>query len=246
MTRVAFICLGAYHIANWNKEQNFDRQSVYSIALTQALAIAEHSVTKEKDLDLSLFIMENTVSNPEEQIIKEFRDQFSHPRIKDVIYINDNSLGSKNKGAGEYMMCRAAIEKHKDTLKDYDWIVYYTLRQIIVQPNTLEAIYEIEKSVDKKDNVIIGGLDSWDKTGKKTFAAKENYCDMIFAMRPKQFFDYIDSMSPEELTKKKMNSEKNLYFFVNRGIEAGTIHAKELTWNGVMRYVQPTNTTEIC
>jgi hypothetical protein len=246
MTRVAFICLGAYHIAAWNKEQNFDRQSVYSIALNQALSIAEHPATKEKELDLSLYIMENTVSNPEEQVIKELRDQFTHPRIKDVMYINDNSLGAKNKGAGEYMMCRAVIEKHKEELKNYDWIVYYTLRQIIVQANTLQAIHEIEMSADKKENVIIGGLDSFDKTGRKTIAVKENYCDMIFAMKPTQFFDYIDSMSPEELTKKKMNSEKNLYFFVKRGVENGIIYEKELPWNGVMRYVQPTNTTEIC
>lgn len=245
MTRVAFICLGAYHIANWTSEQNFDRQSVYSVALTQALAIAEHEETKKKDLDLSFFILENTVSNPEKEVIEELRAQFSHPRIKDVIYINDNSLGSQNKGAGEYMMCRAAIQKHRDTLKEYDWIVYYTLRQIILQPNTLEAIHEIE-STTKKENVVIGGLDSFSFDGRKTIAVKENYCDMIFAMKPEQFFAYIDSMSPEELTKKKMNSEKNLYFFVKNGTEAGTIFPKELSWNGVMRYVYPTNRTEIC
>ena len=189
--------------------------------------------------------MENTVSNPEEQIIKEFRDQFSHPRIKDVIYINDNSLGSKNKGAGEYMMCRAAIEKHKDTLKDYDWIVYYTLRQIIVQPNTLEAIYEIEKSVDKKDNVIIGGLDGFTRAGSKTIAVKENYCDMIFAMKPETFVRYIDSMSPEELVAKKMSSENNLYDFVEKEVtdhKAPPCIRKRL---GVLRYDYAINKTEI-
>lgn len=245
MTNVAFICLGAYHIANWNKEQNFDRQSVYSVALTQALTIAEYSSTQGKNLDLSFFILENTVSDPEKEVIQELREQFLHPRIKDVIYINDNSLGSQNKGAGEYMMCRAVIQKHKEILKSYDWIVYYTLRQIIVQPNTLEAIYDIESN-KTQENVIIGGLDSYLSSGTKVVAVKENYCDMIFAMKPNQFFDYIESMSPEELTKKKMNSEKNLYFFVQKGIKAGTIFAKELTWNGVMRYVYPTNITEIC
>lgn len=245
MAKVAFICLGAYHIENWNKEQNFDRQSVYSVAMNQALAIADHQITKEKKLDLSFFILENTVSKPENEVIEELREQFSHPRIKDVIYINDNTLGSKNKGAGEYMMCRAVIQKHKETLKCYDWIVYYTLRQIIVQPNTLEAIYNIELH-GTNENVIVGGLDSYQASGVKILAVKENYCDMIFAMKPNQFFDYINSMSPEELTKKKMNSEKNLYFFVQNGIKSGSIFVKELTWNGVMRYVYPTNITEIC
>lgn len=244
MTKVAFICLGAYHIANWNREQNFDRQSVYSLALNQALTIADHEATREKNLDLSFFVVENTVSDPEKEVIAELREQFTHPRIKDVLYINDNSLGAKNKGAGEYMMCRAVIAKHKEKLEDFDWIIYYTLRQTIIQPNTLEAIYEI-KSTSQKENVIIGGLDGFTRDGTKTIAVKENYNDMIFAMKPKQFFDYINSMSPEELTRKKMNSEKNLYFFVQNGISANTIFAKELIWNGIMRYAQPTNTTEI-
>ncbi len=244
MTKVAIICLGAYHITTWSKEENFDRQSVYSVALNQALTIADHDMTREKNLDISFFILENTVANPEEQIIQELRNQFSHPKIQDIIYINDNGLGSQNKGAGEYMMCQAVIKKHQKALEEYDWIIYYTLRQIIVQPNTLEAIHEIE-SQSKKENVIIGGLDGFTRNGVKTFAVKENYCDMIFAMKPEQFFSYINSMSPEELTEKKMNSEKNLYFFVKRGVEDGTIKAKELDWNGVMRYAQPTNTTQI-
>lgn len=245
MTKVAFICLGAYNISSWNEHQNFDRQSVYSIALHQLLQLTEHSEIKERDLLLDLFVVENTIVD-QKDIIPEMGKQFTHPRIQDVLFTNNNDLGSKNKGAGEYFMCRAVINKHKDTLAHYDWIIYYTLRQIIISPLVLGAISDIEQGIlPKETNIIVGNPDYLYLDGKRVQSAPGNYCDMIFAMKPEQFFDYIESMSPEELIKKKMSSEMNLYDFVDSSTKKESGIPLTLKRLGVMRHNYAINTTEI-
>jgi len=244
MIRVAFICLGSYHIKSWSKEQNFDRQSSYSIALEQVINVANLKETKDKRLECNFFIVENTVSD-ERQVIEELKSQFSNPIIKDVQYINNNDLGSKNKGAGEYTMCRAVTEKHKEKLATYDWIVYYTLRQIIVAPIILKTIYESNLTQVNTPNVIVGTVSSMYANGKNIPGTPNNYCDMIFAMHPTQFFDYVESMTPEELTKRKMSSEANLFNFVETGRGNGSIVVKNLRRMGVMRYDNVINKTEI-
>jgi hypothetical protein len=246
MTKIAFVCLGSYHIASWTKEQNFARQSAYSIALTQALFLAELEETKKKNIECDFFIAENTVSSPV-QIIEELREQFAHPRIHDVLYLNNNNVGSKSKGAGEYMMCDAVIKKHKATLETYDWIIYYTLRQTIVAPILLQKITDIEAGLtpSHNTNVIVANPEYIYSNGKKVKSAPGNYCDMILAMKPKQFFDYITSMSPEELIHKKMSSETNLYNFVKEGEKRGEIVTMELERLGVMRYDYAINISQI-
>lgn len=244
MTRIAFICLGSYHIDKWTEEQNFDRQSVYSIALEQALNIAELQETKEKGLDCNFFIVENTVSD-KNQILEELRSQFSNPLIKDVQFINNNALGAQNKGAGEYTMCRAVVEKHKEELAEYNWIIYYTLRQIIVAPLVLKNIYEASLMKENTPDIIVGAVSSMYSDGKNVAPPSNNYCDMIFAMRPKQFFKYIESMTPEELARKKMSSEVNLFNFIETGKNNGSIIVKNLKRMGVARYDNAINKTEI-
>jgi hypothetical protein len=240
MKKVAFICLGAYTIKNWSKEQNFDRQSVYSIALSQALSISEDRTTKENNLLLDFFIVENTIEN-NGQIIEELREQLKHERIQDVQFINNNSAGSVSKGAGEYVMCSAVISKHKDVLETYDWIIYYTMRQTIISPLVLSAISKASEDV----NVIVGNPIYLYLSEKRIPSAPGNYCDMIFAMRPKQFFSYITSMSPEELIAKNLSSEKNLFDFIDAGRESGDITSIELERLGVMRHNYAINRTEI-
>ncbi len=244
MTKVAFICLGSYNVSSWTKEQNFARQSLYSIALEQALSLAELPETKERDLDLHFYITENTVANEMEEVIEEIRQQFSNTRVQDVIYINNNVLGTKNKGAGEYTMCRAAIEKHKKDLSNYDWIVYYTLRQIIVSPIILKTIHEIEKT-NSLATIIVGSPSSLYQDGREIDPPPRNYCDMIFAMKPETFFGYINSMSPEELTTKKMSSENNLYDFVQKESAMKKIKPVVRKRLGVLRYDYAINKTEI-
>lgn len=244
MKKVAFICLGAYSIKNWSKEQNFDRQSVYSIALSQILRMSESFSMSEKNLSIDFFLVDNTVEH-ENQMIEELRTQFTHERIIDVQLINNNEAGSKSKGAGEYQMCSAVIKKHKTTLEKYDWVVYYTLRQIVISPLVLNAISSIASNGDTKTNVIAGNPTYLYCHGKKVLSAPGNFCDMIFAMHPKQFFDYCASMSPEELISKNISSEKNLFNFIDFGKKNGIITLCNLERLGVMRYNYAINETEI-
>jgi hypothetical protein len=244
MTKVAFVCLGSYNVRSWSKENNFARQSLYSIALEQMLSLAELKETKEKELDLHFYMVENTVSNQAEEVIEEFREQFINKRIRDVQYINNNSLGSQNKGAGEYTMCRAVIEKHREELLTYDWVVYYTLRQIVVSPLVLQSISEIRMN-ELNSSIIVGSPSSLYQDNKEVFPPTKNYCDMIFAMKPPLFIEYINSMSPEELIAKKMSSEANLYDFVNKEKAKDRLLVTERKRLGVLRYDYAINKTEI-
>jgi hypothetical protein len=68
---------------------------------------------------------------------------------------------------------------------------------------------------------------------------------MIFAMKPDQFFNYIESMSPEELIKKKMSSEMNLFDFVETSKAHNSGHPLVLERLGAMRHNYAINKTEI-
>ena len=142
-------------------------------------------------------------------------------------------------------MCRAFIDKHYEAAHSFDWIIYYTMRQIIVAPLVLQSIYDIEMTKQEKTSIVAANPSSLYADGTKIAAPMENYCDMIFAMRPSVFVDYIHSMTPEELATKKLSSEKNLYNFVKEqklkfGVE--TIERKRL---GVLRYDYAIKKTEI-
>lgn len=242
MIRIAFICLGSYHIDSWTEERNFDRQSLYSIALEQVLSFADSRESIQSNLSCDFFIIDNTVSEST-QIIPELRIQFENPRIRDVQYINNNTLGSKNKGAGEYVMCQAVIAKHKDELIKYDWIVYYTLRQILVLPLIQKTIAGVSNNADlKKINTITANPPYFYFNKEKKDSASKNYCDMIFAMKPLEFFKYISTTSPEELVSHKLSSEQNLFNFIEK---TNGIENFQLEHLGVMRYDYTLNKTQI-
>ncbi len=238
MPKILFVCLGAYKIESYKNEQNFDRQSLYSIALSQLLEIAKD----EKDRNhsqIDLVVIDNTTSNPNE-LIHELANQFTDPHIKDVMLINNNAYRMKSKGAGEYLMCRAVIDKHSEIIESYDWIVYYTLRQIITSPIIIDTIANEFKN-SSNSSIIVGNPTYLFSSGKRLPSAPGNYCDMIFAMRPKEFIGYIASMTPGELAAKNISSEQNLFNYVNFSGK----NKIELDRLGVMRHDYAINKTQI-
>ncbi len=236
--KILFVCLGAYKISSYTEEQNFDRQTVYSIALHRLLEIAKEE-KESNGAQIGAIVIDNTTSDKSE-LIPELAEQFSNPFIKDAMLINNNAFGMSSKGAGEYLMCRAVINKHRELLKTYDWVVYYTLRQIITSPLVIDFIKE--EFANKTDtSIIVGNPTYLYSSGKITPSAPGNYCDMIFAMKPTEFLGYIDSMTPEELAAKKMSSEQNLYNYTNTGDRK----KKEFDRLGVMRHDYAINKTQV-
>ncbi len=228
MQKIVFICLAAYRIESWSDAQNFNRQSVYAIAMENLFKISPE--------ETKFIITDNTVSDKND-VIKELADQFENPRVINTVFINNNALGAKNKGAGEYQMCQAVVEKHKAELESADWVVYYTSRQIMSFPKIFESI-----NSNPDADIIISNPSYLFSNGKENIAAEGNYNDMLFAMKPQSFFGYVASMNPEELVKKKMNSEQNLFDYVGASSDKKIVDIPRL---GVFRFNYATNKMEI-
>ena len=229
MQKICFVCLASYFAPNIGgfDPESIHRQESYAVALSQLLDIAPAGV--------ELLIVDNTVGSSEE-LSDSLRAQFSAEMIKDVMFINNNKLGSKNKGAGEYVMCREIIKKHEAYLRDFDWVVYYTSRHIVAFP----VIFEHLKRYSDKQ-AIVSSAEYIFANGSRSVPDEKGYDDVIFAMKPALFMDYATSLEPEKLVTLHMSSESNLYNFVHDNkLDFQKVHR----W-GLVRYDYGYGKTEI-
>jgi hypothetical protein len=229
MSYSVILGLAAYCIntKDYFSVQNQDRQEVYAIALNWLYKIIKP--------EMSVIIADVTV--PSSQFLSpKLAQELSNPIIKDMLFLNDNLAGSANKGAGEYQMCKAIVEKHFEYLKKAKWIVYYTSRQIC----SFALFFDYLNNYNEYD-IIVGNPTYFYPNGREEIPASGNYCDMIFAMKPAFFFEYISTMDPNHLIKNSINSETNLYNYVKRS--NGKL--KEVFRLGVFRYNYQSNGMEI-
>ncbi len=227
--KILFICLGAYKYRSAETYDEKDRQDLYAVALHGMLRRAD------KNPNIHLIVIDNTVSSKDE-LSSSLTSLYGHPAIKDLMLINNNTLGSKSKGAGEYVMCQAVVEKHRELLKTYDWVVYYTSRQVLCFP-----VFIDEMNTNPTEDILICNPPYHFSDGSKILSAPLNYNDMIFAMKPTAFLGYVDSMNPEKLAKDKMNSEAWLYHYVH----TSNLPFKELSHAGVLRFDYAMNKMQV-
>ncbi|MEN9649274.1 MAG: hypothetical protein RL094_241 [Candidatus Parcubacteria bacterium] len=220
--KILFVCLSSYQPANTSFRQRYNRQELYAVALwnliQQTKGVAD------------ICVVENTTES-----ITSFENNHSRTLVgsNDVKYkflINNNALGSKNKGAGEFQMCMAVLDRLGDQLKQYDWVVYYTSRHILYKlPDFTQLL------TNSTDDIVISNPDYILPDGTMLHAAPGNYNDMLFAMKPALFKEYCLSMNPEKLVEKRMNSEAHLYHFVEEHKAKGA-KIKELRDLWLARY----------
>jgi hypothetical protein len=229
MQKILFICLAAYNAPNVGgyDPKSLQRQEVYAVSLNRLLSLATAST--------ELIVVENTVSAITE-LSESLQAQLKHPMIKDVLFVNNNELGVKNKGAGEYVMCQAVAAKHREYIGSFDWVVYFTSRHIISFPLVFEYA---EKFRDKQ--AIVSGATYLYADNRTIQPAGNQFDDVIFAMKPEIFLAYVKSMDPERLTAERMNSEANLYNYLHDQ----SVDFQKIGHWGLLRYNYASHKSEI-
>ena len=157
------------------------------------------------------------------------------PQITDALFSQDN-LGVKNKGAGEYGLCRFAFENKRDLFEQAEWIVYYTHRHTMPFPKVFEYIEKYQNFDAIVSNAVYLYPD-----GSGSVPASGVYDDLIFAMKRPVFLRYIETMNPEVMVKNKIGSEQNLYQFLT----SRNIKYKQVERFGVFRYNYFVNRMEV-
>ena len=203
--KILFICLSSYipSFRDSNDLDFLDRQELYGTALWQLGRLIKSNL----DFDCEAIVIDNTVSSLS-SLSSSLQFQLRQDFIKDVLLINDNNLGSANKGAGEYLMCQALLSKHSDYLVSFDWVIYYTSRHLIFSNlifNYLRLSPECDALVSNTEYILSGG---------KIGPTGGNFDDVIFIMRPECFSAYIHSTDTELLVKNKIGSEAHLFNFL--------------------------------
>ncbi len=198
--------------------ENLDRQTLYAISLRQLLASAPK--------DTGIVIADNTVSKVSELhpvLQKELQD----PRITRLVLVDQNTVGLKNVGMGEHATCLEAIRQTQDIIPNYDWLVYYTSRQVMSFPLLFQYL---QKHADKQ--AIVGATSHFYPDGSELPCAPGNFNDMLFAMKRDVFLRYVQSMDPAKNAALGLNSEQCLYrFIMDNKIDFAEIHH----W-GLFRY----------
>jgi len=218
--KTLFVCLGSYKVNDrtGSDPTNIDRQTVYAIAMDRLISTMQR--------DTGIIVAENTVSNLSE-LTPYLQEQLIRPEISKLIFVNDNKLGARNFGAGEYVMCQRVLDECEEIIKEYDWVVYFTSRYIMPYPLIFSYL---EKYKDKE--AIVANASYLCSDNRVEQSSPGNYNDMIFAMKRDVFVRYVESMNPQKLAQEKMNSETHLYDFIrDQKVDFQEVHR----W-GTLRY----------
>lgn len=166
-----FLCLGSYKITDTtgNDADCFDRQLLYSVALTRLCELS--------GANNQIIVLDNTVASQKE-LHPHLQQALVLPEISDVLLLNNNSIGSKNKGAGEYEMCKFAFLKRPDLFAKADWVIYYTHRHTMPFPLVFEYL---EKFQDF--DAIVSSAEYLYPDGTRSVPGDGLFDDLIFAMK---------------------------------------------------------------
>lgn len=227
---ILFLCLGSYKVQDTTGSDPdcFDRQLLYAISLSrlQQLAVGKN---------VRILVCDNTVASLSE-LHKPLKDALYPIGEQNILLSQDNGLGAKNKGAGEYGMCRFALDRRSDAFHSADWVVYYTHRH----PMPFPFVFEYIERYGVYDALVSNAVYLY-PNGHTSVPTIGMYDDLMFAMKTPTFKKYLESMSPQELATRRMSSEQNLYNFLHTGM----YKVKRVERFGLLRYNYATQEMEV-
>ena len=124
------------------------------------------------------------VDNTQEKLTDfnpNLQDELIH--FPNLLLLNNNHLGKINKGAGEYQSCIAICDKYKDQVHSADWIIYYTIRHIMVEP----LIFEYIEKYGSENDAIVSSAAYLYADGTTSTPSDHVFDDVIFAMKRETF-----------------------------------------------------------
>lgn len=213
-------CFASYKIKDptGSDPQNIDRQTLYAIALDRLIEV--------KPAGAGIIVGDNTVSDIS-KLHPVLQEQLRRPEVLRKVFIADNALGAKNKGAGEHLTCLAMMQAAADILPRYEWIVYFTSRY----PMQFPLVFKYIDQYSNKEAIVSSAVYLW-PDGTDIPTAPGNYNDVIFAMRREIFEKYVEFMNPEKLAARGVNSEQLLFKFIRRN----RVNFQEVEHWGIFRY----------
>jgi len=192
------------------------REHEYLICLQQLQRVLPES--------FDLVVCENTIDSELQIGNEELRNFLSQTEVVAVGSAANN--GTKNKGLGELVMLKSAIDNID--IDKYKNISYITARRFYTCP------YVFERTENLKKKALISNPDVVFLDGRFAETSKNGlYNDMFFSMQSPVMVDYANySMEVmNNLSTNHIGSEQNLYNF----IKENEVDYEWLNWLGLIR-----------
>ena len=171
-----------------------------------------------------IIVCENTVNSLDAYKNKDLSSLLSKTNL--IMVGKENNVGSQNKGMGELIQLKVALDSI-DTTK-YQNISYVTARRFYTCP------YVFERTETMTKNALLSNPDFVFFDGRVLESYKQNcFNDMFFSMRSdimKQYADYSINKMQDNIANS-VGSEYNLYNFVSEN----NLDYEWLEWLGIVR-----------
>lgn len=192
-------CSAAFHINNCD---NIKREQEYLFCLKQLLRFIPSN--------FDIVVCDNTINTIDDVINNELKNILQHNVI--FLILNRN-IGQNNIGMGE--LDELIHVYNNINFKEYDKIIYFTLRKIVTNPWVFEKVNQMTK------HALISNPEFLHLDNNYNFyyspPAPNLYNDMFFAMSGNFMIKYV-KYSSEKIQynlDNSIGSEQNLYNFIN-------------------------------
>jgi len=199
-----------------SEQVNDAREKEYLISLSQLKRVLPNS--------FDMVICENTIDNPQQIKNDDLRTFFENSEMCSLG--SEGNIGTKNKGMGELLMLKTALEQ--TDLDNYENIAYVTGRHFFTCPYVFEKIENLEKQA------LVSNPDFYFLNGNFIGSHKEGlYNDMFFSMKSSVMLGYADyAMSNlNSAISQHTSSEQLLFNYINQN----DIEYEWLDWLGLVR-----------
>jgi len=171
-----------------------------------------------------MVVCENTIEDESQIKNNDLKKFLSETEM--VAVGSEANIGSTNKGLGELLMLKSALDNID--IDSYTNISYVTARRLFTCP----YVFERTESLDKQ--ALLSNPDVVFLDGTLALTNKDRlYNDMFFSMKTSVMVDYANySMNVmNDLSSNHVGSEQNLFNFVNEN----NIEYEWLDWLGLIR-----------
>ncbi len=199
-----------------SEQVNDAREKEYLISLNQLKRVLPSS--------FNLVICENTIDNPQQIKNNELRTLLESSEL--CALGSEGNIGTKNKGMGELLMLKTALEK--SDIDNYENIAYVTGRHFYTCPYAFEKIETLEKQA------LVSNPDFYFLNGQFIGSHKQGlYNDMFFAMKSSVMLDYSNYVmnNLNNAISQHISSEQLLFNFINEN----NVEYEWLDWLGLIR-----------
>lgn len=202
----------------FKKKDYIEREHIYWMCFKQLKRVVPDN--------FEVYIVDNSVRSVEELYSKELIDCLKN--FNSLFLQEPKIYQTQNIGVAELRQLFYLYEAID--FSKYNKIAFLTSRRIITNP------YVFEKTEKLKEDALICNPDFFYLSGKYQESEKRGmYSDMFFSMKSKVMIEYVKYSRErlEYLDKNMINSESNLYDFINQK----NISYEFIETIGFLRYV---------